>query len=327
MVLINRATTNFVVELGEKVGKSLLSKPVKATKITGLKYMPRQLSTDVVEVSQKAMPRVRANIEPSTLQELANKGLSLNQMAAELNVPISTIRVYLQKHNIITGAQKEFRVLKDYFTATKPEDKAKAFEEVDKYLAQIAKEEAKLNKGSLYEDCLQDVRLRFFELVNQSQKDGLAFPKTILQKVRESRPALKPEISTMKPNSSTIAKIDKPVNDYKTEDFELMDSYKQLLKSSKDLTERDKYFLSAFVEKGKTLEEIASSCGLTRERVRQILKHDIASKLQAQRDKTMSSEYLHKRAESATKYINKLEASEEARKCNFFDGNYALRRW
>ena len=328
MGLVNETTINFIVKQGEKLGKSFLARPAVTAKLEGLKYMPKQLSTDVVEVSQKTLQKAKTPIEAARLQELASKGLSLNKMASELGVSMNSVRFHLEKHNIVTDAQKEFRILKEYFTASTKEEKAKAFAEIDKCLEQIAKEELPLRKGSSYEDCLQDVRLRFFELAEQSQKDGLSFSKTVLQKVRESRPAIKKEIQTVSLETSTMGKADRAVDSYYTEYFEFKDYFKQLLKSDSGISERERTLLQAYIEEGKSMADLASSTGLLKESIRQILKNRALPKLKHQHDKASSLEYLHKRSESAAKYINKSELSEEINGYYYIDGSYVIKpRW
>ena len=93
MGLVNKTTLNFIVEQSGKLGRSLLTvKPQKAVNIEGLRYMPQKLSTDVVEVTQKAVQQTSTAINPVRLQELADKDLSLNQIASELNTTYWAVR-------------------------------------------------------------------------------------------------------------------------------------------------------------------------------------------------------------------------------------------
>ena len=112
MGLINKTTLNFIVKQGEKLVESSLVRKPSIASVEGLRYMPQQLSTDVVKISQKALQSTKIALEPATLQELVNKGLSLNEIASELGVKVGKVRIYLAKYNIVSDSQKEFRMLK-----------------------------------------------------------------------------------------------------------------------------------------------------------------------------------------------------------------------
>ena len=277
MGLINKTTLNFIVKQGEKLVESSLVRKPSIASVEGLRYMPQQLSTDVVEISQKALQSTKIALETATLQELVNKGLSLNEIASELGVKVGKVRKYLAKYNIVSDSQKEFRMLKGYFTATTREDKVKAFEEIDKYLQQMAKEELKLKKGSTYEDCLQDVRLRFFEIVDKSRQDGVSFPYSILRTMRETKPAIQQEIKTV-----SLSKADLKVADSGIELFEAKAFEDYLWKyAHRHMRERDAYSLEQYLREDKTIKEIAEHFWLTPPRMKTIIE-DALPKLQKQ---------------------------------------------
>jgi DNA-directed RNA polymerase specialized sigma24 family protein len=277
MGLINKTTLNFIVKQGEKLVESSLVRKPNITNVEGLRYMPQQLSTDVVEISQKALQSTKTALEPATLQELVNKGLSLNEIASELGVKVGKVRCYLAKYNIISDAQKEFRILKRYFTATTKEEKSKAFEEIDKYLQQIAKEELKQKKGSTYEDCLQDIRLRFFEIAEKSKQDGISFPYRILKTIQETRPVIKQEIKTVGLSKADLKAADSGIELFETKDYEdYLWKY-----AHRHLRGREAYSLEQYLCEDKTIKEIAEYFWLTPKRAKDIIKSAL-SKLRQQ---------------------------------------------
>ena len=261
--------------------------------------MPQQLSTDVVEVSQKVLQQANTTINPARLQELAERGLSLNQMATELNTSLGSVRFALKKNNIVTDAQKKYRVIQEYFSATTQEEKAKAFVEVDKYLEQIAKEEVKLRKGYSYEDCLQDVRLRFFELAERKQNGGGAFNFDTLQRLKETQTAAKQEIQTVSLDSSRIAGADRAVHDSQIGRFESEDFY-NLMRGYcivEPLNERSRIILEDYLKEGHVSADLCDRFGLTLERVKQILTDKAIPKVRAKLENfyTKEEEYTRRR--------------------------------
>ena len=129
MKYIQKPLTNLVTLHNGKIGCSILTrKPIKINLFQELKYFPQRLSTDVVEIPQQ-MP---ARVSQETLQNLVNKNLTLQEISANLNVPISTIRHYLRKYNIPRFSE-EITALKKYFSTKDPKEKAKAYDVRDKH--------------------------------------------------------------------------------------------------------------------------------------------------------------------------------------------------
>lgn len=272
------------MQLGKEIiawtrsGKSLLAtSPVKIN-MAGLRLAP-QLEDDVVQVSRKFglhnstnMPSSPAIIPQAKLQEVIDKGLSLHQMASELNKPVATIRFYLDEYNIVSDSQREFRILKEYFSATTSESKAKAFDAVDKYLQQIAKDEFKLRKGTTFEDCLQDVRLRFLEEAEKSQKNGVNFSTSILRKVKNYAPELEQEFQTTSLEALEKAEIipaieDEAIRAFENKGYRL--GHKRIL-SNNFLYDRDVAILNDYFIQGKTFEEIVEKFDLSPKRIKQL---------------------------------------------------------
>lgn len=274
------ASINFLVKQGEKLVESSLLKKSTTLSTKGLRYAPKQLSTDIVELTQKT------KLDPKILQELVNKGLSLHQMASELGVKVGKVRIHLNKNNIISDAQSEFRMLKRYFTATTQQEKAKAFREIDKHLEQIAKEEFKLKKGISYEDCLQDVRLRFFELVDKNQKKGISFPKGILKIMRTSQPEVNQQLKTVELKHCNFGAVDNEIVSFESNNYDnfLWDFF------YKKLRYRDTIALEKYIREGEQIGEIAKSFGLTESRTRSIIREALP-KLREQFEKLTAREF------------------------------------
>lgn len=211
-------------------------------------------------------------INKEELQKLANEGLSLNKMASELNTTTGRVRLHLDRYNIATDAQEEFRVLKDYFSATTQEAKLKAFEKVDKYLQEIARERAGLKTGNSYEDCLQDVRLSFFELEKKNKEQGTDCPSSILRCIRNEKTPKINKINTikiehLKDSNPNIKTFDSEIERFETKDYDK--NLKQRLRYF--FKEREFVILFEYLEKGKTIEELANMYSLTTNRIKGIL--------------------------------------------------------
>ena len=327
MGLVNKTTINFTVEQSGKLGRSLLTtKPQKAVNIEGLRYMPQQLTTDVVEVTQKAVQQTSASINPAKLQELAGKGLSLNQIATELGVTQSTVRNALKVNNIITDSQQGFRIIKNYFSAATREDKAKALAEIDKYLEQIAKEEVKLHKGSSYEDCLQDVRLRFFELIDK-RANGQHVPRDIFKMVRETaQKSEKKEIKTVSLDS--LSKNAKPdIQDPKSgidmvEDNDFRQYYVKNLEQV--LRVREVEFIKRHYIGNESYEQLSEVFCFTPKRIKAII--DKAKPRAIELYEKLKTDY-YKREWKSLEFEKERDFWHEANGYKLVDGKYAIKKW
>lgn len=327
MELVNKTTLNFFVEQSGKLGRSLLTvKPPKNMNIEDFKYMPQQLSADVVEFSQKAMQQDKSEINPATLQELADKGLSLNEMAKELGVKIGKLRRHLKKNDIVTDSQKKYRAIKKYVSATTQEEKSKAFKVIDEHLQEIAKEKLKLHKGYSYEDCLQDVRLRFFELMAKKES-GLQLQSGIFKMVQESTPISgKKRIKTV--GLDKLTQKDIGFSDIGTELVEENDSRNYFSKKLKDvLTQRELYLLKLLYTENKTIEQIAECFGIKTERTKFVLKKATCKTIYLQEKMfKQENEYIQKKINIAMDQNKKHDLSKEANGYRFVDGRYALKK-
>lgn len=266
MKLIQKPLTNLVTLHNGKIGCSILTrKPIKINLFQELKYLPQQLPTDVIEISQQ----IPARVSQETLQNLVNKNLTLQEISANLNVPISTIRHYLRKYNI-SRFSEEITALKKYFSTKDPKEKAKAYDVIDKHLQKMAEKEAEIRKEP-FEDCLQDIRLRFLEHANKRKKDRSVSVYRILDMVKESAPASATPIEKVKLKTITN-KIG--ISDHSTDTFEDANLANYLLNNS-DLSAKTKAILILKMKKDVSNEELAKASNLGIERIRQTIREAI----------------------------------------------------
>ena len=263
MKIISTTIQNLAILPNGKIGRCILTtKPVEIKDLQGLKYIPQQLSEDVVEISQ----RYPVLVSKDVLQSLVSKKLTLQEISNELNVPTSTIRHYLKRYDI-SRFPEEITALKKYFSTTDLQEKAKAYEVIDKRLQKIAKKEAEIRKEP-FDDCLQDVRLRFLEHASKKGKNKTISAYTILDMVKDSVPVQPEKIE--KVGLRRIAnKIG--VTDKTTEMFEDSDCVDFLLNNSK-LTSREKSILEYDMRQEVPMVKTAAVHQLGTERVRQIRK-------------------------------------------------------
>ncbi len=295
---------NFNVQKNGKITESLLHpNHVGLINPKGLKYVPsKQLTTDVVELAPKEANSLDlGDISKEQLQELIDSGFGLHKIAAKLNTKICRVRKYLEKYNISTHTQDEFNVLKAYFTATSAQEKAKAFEAVDKYLQKIAKAEAHFRKDIAYKDILQDVRLRFLEFEIECRKNKTT-PR-IIQIGESTIPEYRE--GTNKVNVRKMAnKIGGP--DPKIEEYEAND-YMSYLAKNADLTPKE-YAICKMLNIEKIgMPNAEARIGLTES---SILKHykNALEKIKQLHENTSSNEELSARSEFAQNVVNTILA-------------------
>ncbi len=272
MSIIKNAIQDLVILQNGKIGKSLLTiKPIKQGElfdIRNIRYAPQNLHSDIVQISANKTPNL---INESTLQELVNKNLTLQEISDTLNVSMSTIRFYLKKYNI-TRFSEEITALKKYFKTKDPKEKAEAFKIIDKSLKKIAQKEAQTQTDIPFEDCLQNVRLRFLELMGKKDKDKSISVYKILEKVENSAPTPQPKIEKigLKEIANEIG-----ITDSRTARFETIDRANFLIKNS-NLSNKAQEIIEHYLIKETPIDEISDTYGLTRQRILQILENGLA---------------------------------------------------
>ena len=260
---IQKPLTNLVTLHNGKIGCSILTrKPVEINLFQELKYVPQRLSTDVVEIPQQ----ISTQVSQETLQNLVNKNLTLQEISANLNVPISTIRHYLRKYNI-SRFSEEITALKKYFSTKDPKEKAKAYDVIDKHLQKMAEKEAEIRKEP-FEDCLQDIRLRFIELANKKKGTPEISVFNIFKKIENSAPEAEAKIEKVKLKTITN-KIG--ISDYATNTFEDANLANYLLDNS-NLSAKTRAILILKMKKDISNKELAKASNTGIERIRQMIR-------------------------------------------------------
>lgn len=251
-----------------QIGQSFLRKnPTQIKGSQGLKYIPPKLEKDVVQISQQTQTKV----SQERLQGLVDKNLTLQEMADELNISMSMVRIYLGKYKI-KRFPEEIQALKKYFSTTDEKEKAKAYEIIDKKLQKIAKKESSQRTDITFDDCLQDVRLRFFEYAQKRETDHNISAYKIMNLVENSTPHPTPKIKKV---GLEEVPDNMGVTDKTTEMFEDKDLVKHLLKHTK-LKPREREILNEYMVEELPLEEIGTRHFILPNRTKEIMKNALA---------------------------------------------------
>ena len=161
------------------------------------------------------------------------------------------------------------QAVKDYFAATNNDAKEKAYNIIDRYIQKIAKKEFVSSGESSFEDHLQNVRLRFWRIINKRKEKGVDVSRNITATMVEGQPnaQIRAKIKTS-PNMEKYAE-DFSCTDLSTEVFEKDDLINYLLNSLKK--ERSSVILGRLIN-GDDPNSIAEMFDLTRQRVIEIAK-------------------------------------------------------
>ncbi|MBO5738819.1 helix-turn-helix transcriptional regulator [bacterium] len=250
--LLNTGKSRNQIARDLKISSGQLTNMLKKT---GL-YTPKVISKNAKEIE----------LEKKELQELANRKLSVAQIAEELGINYGQARHRLERYGIKNPELEELKTLRNYFSATTLNDKNEAFVAVDKYLEQIAKENYKKSYAIPYQDFLQDIRLNFAELADKRENNINNNRRNLFEKIREmdfdkKYMVLKKLPEDLYKTSETDVLI-KEFEDSNFLDFRIKNS---------NLIERDQLIINTFTKLNKNLDEIAEIFSLTPERIRQII--------------------------------------------------------
>ena len=281
MIKAGKSKTKIAAELG--IAKKTLDKFLQQY---GLEDCFRKSATHDVVIDRVA------------LQKLADEEKTLNEMAEALNTTVSLIRRNLAELQISRPNLEELALSRRYYSAKTPQEKANVFVEVDKILEQIAREEYQADRVLTFEDALQDVRLRFAEIVGKKQ-DGKRFDiRNIFRAVRESRPMQQKEASAVKLGYKPVKTSE---NDPAIMRFEKMDYIKSCIDDAQ-LYERERIVFEKVFKENKPYSEIGDMLGLMPERIKQILERAI-TKVKSRRLLCSEEDVLQQKIEFANKVV------------------------
>lgn len=217
-------------------------------------------------------------IPQETLQELVDKGLTMDKIASERSVPFGKVRYNLKKYNMMTENQIKYKALKDYYYAKTNREKDIAFNFVDKYLEKIAQKKFETKKGISYsyEDCLQDIRLKFLEQIDKYQKKGNRNTQRILNFTSKNN-KIKKQVPTVSLNeiediSDKIITLDTKIENFEAENF-----YNRIWEyAHAHLSKLEINVLEQYFKEGKNSSEIAASIGRSPRQTNAFLNRIIA---------------------------------------------------
>ena len=270
---------------------------------SGSDFNSKELSTDVVHISKKSIAIKKLLKNKEDIIEMRSNGLSQESIAQKYGVTRANVAEFLETY--LPDVQSDnivFRnAFKNYISANSEVERNNAFETVDILLQKIAADEAKRQNAQIYEDCLQDLRLKFFEAVKQGQEKVRIIYTAMLQKLKNTIAVNSTDSKNI--CSSYKSDIDtRQSNDEKIVDFEHQDLLKYLIDNS-GLTERERLIAFSLLFEGKTIGEIGDQLLLTPNRIKQILDH-VATKMNTEYYKISSNVYLTERLNNITKIMN-----------------------
>ena len=263
MTIAQLALSHFKGQL-LKTRSLLLAPKIDSINVKSLKCIS-QNATDVFEESKQNS--CNTFLIKEKLQELVNQNKTLNEIATELSISVSKVRQLLDKNGIRNTNLEELAVLRKYFSATTPKEKAEAFAAVDKYLIKIAKDKYDPSCMISYEDCLQDVRLNFAELANIKKEHRLYKTRNIFKILGETETIKKEEVKTV----GITQEIDEIGDlDLNIKDFEESDFFDKYILKSLHLFPRQEAIFNDYIKGSKNFEQLAEDFCLTTQRVQEL---------------------------------------------------------
>lgn len=261
---------NFMVEKGSQLAKSSILKPAQHLNNQEIKYAPKQFKANIAKT---AFPRLHENI--NEIATMRKAGVTQNEIAERFGVVRTTVQRFLRTHlaGVIPENKEFLNAVKTYFSAKTLEEKNIAFQAVDPFLQKMAKEKFKMQKNCSYDDCLQDLRLNFVNVINKNKENPNFKISQFLYEFK--RNAFKPTVSPEKPiriqlselekDGSPIAEMDLGINAFEENDYKS----KQILNSG--LSDRERMIVNSLTSKNKSVDEIGTILGLAKIYIEMIL--------------------------------------------------------
>lgn len=180
------------------------------------------------------------------------------------------------------------QAVKDYFAATNNDAKEKAYNIIDRYIQKIAKKEFISSGESSFEDHLQNVRLRFWRIINKRKEKGVDVSRNITATMVEGQPnaQIRAKIKTS-PNMEKYAE-DFSCTDLSTEVFEKDDFVNYLISTIRNSANAE--FLKGIID-GEDVNRLADKYDLTRRRIIQRAKN-AAEEFKEKAKLILSEDYL-----------------------------------
>lgn len=225
---------------------------------------------------------------------LAKQEKSLVRLAQKEGTNLKKASVIPQKvaSDVVEISQKTktsvAEAVKDYFAATNNDAKEKAYNIIDRYIQKIAKKEFISSGESSFEDHLQNVRLRFWRIINKRKEKGVDVSRNITATMVEGQPntQIRAKIKTS-PNMEKYAE-DFSCTDLSTEMFEKDDFVNYLISTIRNSANAE--FLKGIID-GEDVNRLADKYGLTRLRIIQRAKN-AAEEFKEKAKLILSEDYL-----------------------------------
>lgn len=269
---INKKTVSSLLVHGEELGNRLLiSKPLKKIQKEGLVYMPEQLSGDMVQVSRSGAKTKILLEKLSQLAEMRKSGMTHQAIAEYFGMSRPEIQAFMKKY--MPDVKKELtelnQVIVQYCLPASKVEQEQAFAIIDRYLQKLAKE-AMRNKGGIsYEDCLQDARLRFLEIVENRTNKQKVNPSNVLKMLNKTKFSVQQEIETV--GLKSLEGMDEKLSetDLGIEILEINDYIKYIVDTR--MSQREKDILKMYLQDGESEVAIGNAFNLCKFRVKQIV--------------------------------------------------------
>ncbi len=272
MKQISKTTVQFVLEQGKKLSGNLFTKkPLQQIRTEGLRYMPECISADVVQVSSKARENIKFLQERlSQLTEMRKSGMTHQAIAEYFGMERWEIQSFMQKYmpNVKKESVELKQAIEQYSLSISRTEQEQAFAIIDKHLQKIAKEEVKTKSGISYEDCLQDIRLRFLEILENRANKQSVKSRYVLEMLNKTETPVQQKVKTV--GLDALEGMEEKLfgTDLRTEIFELDDYFKY---ASRRMSSKVKDILKLYLQDGESYEMIGKKFDLCPSRIQQIV--------------------------------------------------------
>ena len=277
----DKVSIKLVAAQGKKIlkGSKLSVNFIKKSKSTA-----KIAAGDVTEFSYTICGRVFTNADMAKIQKMRKKGFTQTEIAKTLGVGRHAIQCLLYQHmpeaaNDRTGIMQ---ALKDYFLSTSKKTRNSAFQIIDKYIENLAKENASSDSLS-FEDYFQDLRLRFLEFAKRRKNKENVSPSSFYSAL-VYRPLTKSidksktvPLNYLNNTAKEAAPFDSRIAKFEADNLRefLLEKDVEVWPYNTNLTQnlRSQAMMISYIKKGKSMDEIANQFGLTKTRIQSIIRN------------------------------------------------------
>ena len=317
MGLINEETIKIITAQGVKIYRKL-AQPKPTVSVTAVfEELPQKIAGDIAEISRRGAKAILTAGDMTKIREMRKIGLSQAEIAEELGVSRMTLQRFMYKYMPTETSNRSgiLSALREYFSAKSQEAKDKAFVTIDKYIEKMAKEKIAENPKLSYEDCLQNLRLQFFELERAGLKEGCVDAKSFLRAFLDKQKFKKREIEAVSIDSLGNSAKYITTSDIAIEKFEIDDLTDFIFETgkfskwygSKYMNNRLHRMLIAYLKDGKSVSEIADEYNLSKQQTQSLIQKAVKNFRNNRANIAFSGENYQQRIKVYQEMVKKFE--------------------